>query len=72
MPLVAPVIPPVIAPIVQVKVLGIFDVKVILGLVPLHVDAVETFVTIGLGLTVTVMVYGAPMQPVAIALGVTM
>jgi hypothetical protein len=53
---VAPVMPPVIAPIVQVKLLGVLDVKMILGPVPLQVLAVEGLVTDGVGLTVTVIV----------------
>ena len=64
-------IPPVIGPMVHANVLGIFEVKVMFGLDPLQVDAVGVFVTFGLGFTVTVIVYGAPMQPVALAVGVT-
>jgi hypothetical protein len=55
-PGLAPVMPPVIAPIVQAKLLGALDVKVILGPVPLQVIAVEGLVTVGVGLTVTVIV----------------
>jgi hypothetical protein len=52
---VAPVIAPVIAPIVQAKLLGVLDVKEIFGPVPLQVLAVGELVTIGVGLTVTVI-----------------
>lgn len=45
----APVMPPVIVPMVHAKVLGTFEVKVILGPVPLHVLAVATLVTAGAG-----------------------
>jgi hypothetical protein len=51
----APVIPPVTAPIVQAKLLGALDVKVIFGPVPLQMLAVGELVTIGVGLTVTVI-----------------
>ena len=54
--LLAPVILPVIVPIVQAKELGALAVKLILGPVPLQVDAVEAVVTTGVGLTVTVIV----------------
>jgi hypothetical protein len=53
---------PVIVPIVQAKVLGVVAVSEILGLVPLQVDAVFGVVTAGVGLTVTVIVYGEPTQ----------
>ena len=69
---VAPVIAPVIAPIVQAKLLGALDVKVIFGPVPLQVLAVEELVTIGVGLTVTVIVKGVPVQEPVVAVGVTM
>ena len=52
----APVMPPVIVPMVQAKLLGALDVKVIFGLVPLQVLAVAGLVTVGVGLTVTVIV----------------
>ncbi len=55
-PALAPVMPPVIAPIVQAKLLGTLDINVIFGLVPLQVLAVGELVTIGSGLTVTVIV----------------
>ena len=52
----APVIFPEIVPIVQVKLLGVLDVKLIFGPVPLQVLAVDELVTVGVGFTVTVMV----------------
>jgi hypothetical protein len=55
-PAEAPVTPPVMFPMVQVKVLGVLDVRVILGLVLLQILAVEGVVTLGSGLTVTVIV----------------
>lgn len=55
-PRLAPEIPPVIVPTVQTKVLGIDDVKLIFGLVPLQMVAVLDVVTVGPGLTVTVIV----------------
>ena len=55
-PAVAPVIPPTIVPIVQVKLLGTDDVKTILGLVPLQILTEGELVTVGAGLTVTVIV----------------
>jgi hypothetical protein len=54
-PALAPVMPPVIAPIIHAKLLGTLDVKVIFGPVPLHMLAVGELVTIGVGLTVTVI-----------------
>jgi len=70
-PALAPVILPVIVPMVQVKVLAIVAVKLILGLVPLQMVAVDEFVTTGLGFTVTVIVKGVPAHEPAIAVGVT-
>ena len=70
-PALAPVMPPVIVPIVQANVLGILDVNVIFGPTPLHVVAVAPLVTTGAGLTVTVIVYGVPIQPVGVFTGVT-
>jgi hypothetical protein len=52
---VAPVIPPVIAPIVHAKLLGVEAVKTMFGPVTLQVLAVGELVTIGVGLTVTVI-----------------
>jgi hypothetical protein len=71
-PALAPVMPPTIVPIVQANVLGALDVSVIFGLVALHVEAVAAFVTAGVGLTVIVIVYGAPTQPPVTDVGVTM
>jgi hypothetical protein len=70
-PALAPVTPPVMVPIVQVKLLGALAVKIIFGSVPLQVAAVEAFVTWGTGLTVTVMVKGAPEQDPNDETGVT-
>ena len=70
-PALAPVMPPVMMPIVQVKLLGVLEVNVIFGPVPLHVLAVGAFVTAGFGFTVTVMVNGAPGQTPIVAVGVT-
>jgi hypothetical protein len=70
-PAVAPVMLPVIVPIVQAKLLGALDVKVIFGPVPLQVLAVGELVTIGVGLTVTVIVKGAPAQEPVVEVGVT-
>jgi len=70
-PALAPVIPPMFAPIVQVKVLAIEAVKLIFGLVPLQMVAVDEFVTTGLGLTVTKIVKGVPAQEPVMAVGVT-
>ena len=64
-PALAPVMPPVIVPIVQVNVLtpGVLAVNAIFVAVPLHIVAVAGVVTTGAGLTVTVIVNGAPVQP---------
>jgi hypothetical protein len=59
-PAPAPVIPPVIVPTVQEKLLGALDVSAMLGLVPLHIATVAGLVTAGVGLTVMVIVEGAP------------
>jgi hypothetical protein len=63
--------PPVIAPTVQVKVLGKEAVRLMFGLVPLQITAVAGDVTTGAGLTTTVIVYVAPVQPPAVDVGVT-
>jgi hypothetical protein len=55
----APVILPVIAPTVHVNVLGAVAVNAMLVAVPLQIAAVLAVVTAGVGLTVTVIVYGA-------------
>lgn len=54
-PAIAPVIPPVIFPIVQLNVLGISEVSVILGPVPLQVLAVAEFVTRGMGIAIELL-----------------
>jgi hypothetical protein len=64
--------PPVIVPIVQAKVLGAVAAKVMFGPVALQIAAVAAFETAGVGLTVTVIVYGAPTQLPVTAVGVTM
>jgi hypothetical protein len=56
LPALAPVILPVMVPIVHAKVLVVLAVSAILGLVPLHVAAVDRVVTTGVGFTVTVIV----------------
>lgn len=70
-PLLAPVILPVIVPTVHVNVLAAVAVKAMFGLVPLHVDAVFSVVTVGLGLTVTVIGYTTPGQLPVVDVGVT-
>jgi len=70
-PLLAPVILPVIVPTVHVNVLAAVAARTIFGLVPLHVAAVFGVVTVGLGLTVTVIVYSAPGQLPVVEVGVT-
>jgi hypothetical protein len=67
----APVILPVTVPIVHANVLVTLAVSEMFGLVPVHVDAVAAFVTTGVGLTVTVIVYGAPAHPPVVDVGVT-
>jgi len=63
--------PPVIAPIVQVKLLDIEAAKPILGLVPLQIVAVLGVVTVGFGLTDTVIVKGTPAHEPVVDVGVT-
>lgn len=70
-PPVAPVIPPVIVPMVQVKVLAIEAVKLMFVPDPLQIVAVLAVTITGAGLTVTVMVYGAPAQEPIVEVGVT-
>jgi len=70
-PKFAPVIPPETVPIVQLKVLGTDDVKPILGLVPLQMLSAGELVTVGAGLTVTVIIYGTPAHDPAVDVGVT-
>ena len=54
-PAVAPVIPPVIVPIVQAKLLAVVAPSVMLGLVPLQIEAVAGLVIAGVGFTVIVI-----------------
>jgi len=66
-----PVMPPVTPDTIQTKPLGALAVKVIFGLVPLQVLAVGELVTVGVGLTVTVIGYAAPAQFPVVDIGVT-
>jgi hypothetical protein len=64
--------PPVTVPTVQVNVLGAVALRLMLVAVLLQIAAVLAVVTAGVGLTVTVIVYGAPAQVVlAVDVGVT-
>lgn len=67
----APVTPPVIAPTVQEKLLAIDAASEIFVLVPLQMGDGATGVITGDGLTVTVIVNGAPVQDPPIEVGVT-
>jgi hypothetical protein len=71
-PGLAPEILPVTAPMVHVKVLGMDEVKEIFGAVPLQILAVNVLVTVGFGLTVTVIVNGDPAHDPDVEVGVTM
>jgi hypothetical protein len=62
---------PVIVPTVQVKLLGALEVNTIFGLVPLQILAVEAFVTLGVGLTVTTILYAGPTHDPIVDVGVT-
>ena len=68
---VAPVIAPVFVPSVHAKLEGVLAVNAIPGPVPLHVDVLADVVTTGDGFTVTVIVYGLPIQVPAVEVGVT-
>ncbi len=57
---------------VQENELGEEAVNEIPGPKPLHTVAVFAVVTVGFGFTVTVIVYDAPAQLPAVAVGVTM
>jgi len=70
-PKLAPVIPPVVAPIVQEKLHGVLDVSAILVPEPLHILTAGELVTMGVGLTVTVIVKGVPTHEPTVAVGVT-
>ena len=67
----APLILPVMVPIVQVNVLAALAVKLIFGLKLLQIDEVLAVVSAGVGLTVTVIVYGEPVQLPVTEVGVT-
>jgi hypothetical protein len=71
-PAVAPVMPPVTVPIVHVNVLGVLAVRLMLGLPPLQILVAGGVVIEGIGLTVTVMLNGAPGQDPVVDVGVTM
>jgi len=58
-------------PMVQLNVLGTDAPKAILGDVALHVVAVLSVVTTGVGFTVTVIVYAGPGHELPVAVGVT-
>jgi hypothetical protein len=71
-PAEAPVMLPVIVPTVQVNVLAALAVNAMFVAVALHITAVLAVVTIGVGLTVTVIVYAGPGQAgVVVDVGVT-
>jgi len=67
----APVMPPVTVPIVHTKLLAALAERLIFGDVPLQVVTVDGVVTTGFGFTVTVIVYGVPIQDPVVAVGVT-
>jgi hypothetical protein len=71
-PALAPVIPPATVPIVHENVLGAVAARIMLGFAPLQIAADAAFVTAGVGLTVTVMVNGAPTQLPVTEVGVMM
>ena len=59
-------------PTVHVNELATDDVNEIFVAVPLQLVAVLAVVTVGIGFTVTVIVYAEPAQPPVLAVGVTM
>lgn len=67
----APVMLPVIVPTVQLKLLAALDVKLILLDAPLQMVFEAAFVTAGMGLTVTVIVYVDPVHKPVVDVGVT-
>jgi hypothetical protein len=71
LPAVAPVIPPLIVPMVHANVDGALAVSAMFGLVAVQIEVDPALVTAGVGLTVTVIVYGAPGQLPVVAVGVT-
>jgi hypothetical protein len=70
-PAVPPTMPPVTVPIVHVKVAGVDEVSVMLGLVLLQMAADPPLVITGTGFTVTVIVYGLLAQLPVVDVGVT-
>jgi hypothetical protein len=68
---VAPETLPIFVPVVHEKLLAADAVRLILGLIPLHVVAVVEFVTTGIGFTVTVIEVVLPTQP-KLEVGVTL
>jgi hypothetical protein len=56
---------------VHAKLLGVLDVKAIFGLDPLQILAVAAFVTTGVGLTVTTILYAGPTHDPIVEVGVT-
>jgi hypothetical protein len=72
LPPLAPVMLPVMVPTVHVNVLAAVAVSAMFVAEPLQIAAVFAVVTAGVGLTVTVIVYGAPGHAVlAVDIGVT-
>jgi uncharacterized protein Usg len=67
----APVILPTIGPRIHVKLLGAVAVSDIFGLKPLQITEVVAVVNTGVGLTVTIMLYGVPGQEPIVEVGVT-
>jgi hypothetical protein len=57
---------------VQAKLLATLEVRAIFVLVPLQILFAAALVTVGNGLTVTVMVKGAPVHDPVTEVGVTM
>ena len=70
-PLDAPEMLPVIVPSDQLNELGVLAVSVMPVPVPLQIDAVVGFVTLGEGFTVTVIVVGNPVHEPVEDTGVT-
>jgi hypothetical protein len=71
-PALAPVTLPVTVPIVHVKLLATLEVKAMFVPAPLQIIFVEAFVTVGAGLTVTVIVKAVPTHDPVVEVGVTM
>jgi hypothetical protein len=68
----APLIAPILVPNVHAKVLAAVAVRLILGLLPLHVLAVLTVVIFGIGFTVTVIAATGPTHEPTDEVGVTL